>query len=240
MTGEDEVRILVVEDEPALAEDVKAALEQAGFTVELCADGEAAWFMGDVEEYAAILLDLGLPKLDGLSVLKRWRQAGRNTPVVILTARGAWSERVEGIDAGADDYLPKPFQTEELLARLHAVLRRSAGKASSVLSAGRVVVDARRMRVTVDGRAVALTPLEYRALAYLLYHAGRVVPAAELVDHVYGGDAARGQNTLDVLLGRLRKKVGAEVIETRRGFGYVIEELPAPLQSDVAEGRDGP
>ncbi|MBX2854727.1 MAG: response regulator transcription factor [Rhodobacteraceae bacterium] len=233
------MRILVVEDEAALAEDVRTALEQAGFTVELCADGETAWFKGDVEEYAAIILDLGLPTLDGLSVLKRWRQAGRSTPVLILTARGGWSERVEGIDAGADDYLPKPFQTEELIARLHAILRRSAGKASSVLSAGRVVVDARRMRVTVDGKAVALTPLEYRALAYLLYHAGRVVPAVELVDHVYGGDDARGQNTLDVLLGRLRRKVGAGVIVTHRGFGYVVEEEAGLSPGEGVEGRDG-
>lgn len=229
------MRVLVVEDEAALAEDVQRALEQAGFAVEHCADGESAEFLGETEDYAAIVLDLGLPGRDGLSVLKRWREAGRDTPVLILTARSRWSERVEGIDAGADDYLPKPFQTEELIARLHAILRRAAGKASSLLSVGGVVVDARRMRVTVDGKAVSLTPLEYRALTYLLYHAGRVVPAQELADHVYGGDDARGQNTLDVLLGRLRKKVGADAITTRRGFGYLVEEADAaPNAADAA------
>ncbi|MEL6318810.1 MAG: response regulator transcription factor [Pseudomonadota bacterium] len=215
------MRVLVVEDEPRLAADVAAALQGAGFVAETAADGETAWFLGDTEDYAAVILDLGLPKLDGLTVLKRWRAAGRETPVLILTARASWTERVDGIDAGADDYLPKPFQIEELLARLHAVLRRAAGKSSSVLSAGPVTLDARQMRVRVDGAPIALSPLEYRALACLLYNAGRVVGAQELAEHVYGEDG-RDQNTLDVLLGRLRKKLGVKLIETRRGFGYIV------------------
>ncbi len=189
---------------------------------EISSDGEDAWFRGSTEDYAAVVLDLGLPKIDGISVLQRWREAHITTPVLVLTARSSWQERVTGIDAGADDYLVKPFQMEELIARLHAIVRRTAGKSTSTITIGPVSLDARQMRVTVDGTRIHLTPLEYRALAYLLYNAGRVVPPHELNDHVYGIGSERGNNTLEVLVGRLRRKLGAGLIETRRGFGYVV------------------
>ncbi|MDH3668002.1 MAG: response regulator transcription factor [Paracoccaceae bacterium] len=216
------MRILIVEDEPRLAEDIARSLGDAGFVTEHAADGEEAWFKCDTEDYAAVILDLGLPRLDGMTVLKRLRQAGVETPVLILTARASWSERVDGIDAGADDYLPKPFQMEELLARLHAILRRSAGKASSQLTIGPVALDARQMRISVEGSSVALTPLEYRALAFLMYNADRIVSAHELGEHVYGVDGLREANTLEVLIGRLRRKLRVPLIETRRGYGYIV------------------
>ena len=217
------MRILLAEDEPAIAANIAAAFERAGYATEIVADGEAAWFRGDTEEFDLIVLDLGLPRIDGLTVLKRWRAAGRQTPVLILTARGAWPERVEGIDAGGDDYLPKPFQIEELLARVRALIRRAAGHASPVLESGPISVDTRHMRVAVDGAEIQVSPLEYRLLAYLLHHKQRVVSASELIDHLYGNDDARGANALEALVTRLRKKLGAEAIQTRRGFGYFIE-----------------
>ena len=218
------MRILVVEDEPRLAQDVVKVLSAAGFVAEVADNGEDAWFLGDTEDYAGIILDLGLPKLDGLSVLKRWREGGMETPVLILTSRASWNERVTGIDAGADDYLPKPFQMEELIARLHAIIRRSAGKSTSAITLGPLTVDARQMKVMVDGVPVSLTPLEYRALTHLIYNAGTVIAPHELVEHVYGAGTDREANTLEVLIGRLRKKLGASLIETRRGFGYIIPE----------------
>ncbi len=169
-----------------------------------------------------MVLDLGLPKIDGLAVLKRWRSAGRNTPVLVLTARGSWSERVEGIDAGADDYLPKPFRMEELVARVRAVIRRSAGHAGSMIEAGPLTLDLRQMRLTKDGVPVALSPLEYRVVAYLMHHKGRVVPGPELLEHLYGDDDAHEVNALEAIVARLRKKLGPDAIETRRGFGYLI------------------
>lgn len=217
------MRILVVEDEDKVAQDIARALSAAGYIPERVADGETAWFQGDTEDYSAIILDLGLPKLDGLSVLKRWRSGGVTTPVVILTARGSWGERVEGIDAGADDYVPKPFQIEELLARLRAVLRRSAGHATSLITIGSVTFDARQMRLNIDGTPANLSPLEYRAVAYLIHNRGRVVPQHELAEHIYGLDCDRENNTLEVLIGRLRRKIGVSLIETRRGYGYIIE-----------------
>lgn len=219
------MRILLVEDDPRIVADARKALAAAGYLVETAADGETAWFLGDTEDYDAIVLDLGLPKMDGLAVLKRWRENGRTTPVLILTARGTWSERVEGIDAGADDYLPKPFQIEELLARLRAVIRRSAGRASSVLRIGDLTLDERQMRVSLRGVPVALSPLEYRLLAYLAHKRGSVVSQTELLEHVYGQDRAFDSNALEVLIGRLRRKIGADAIETRRGFGYL---MPVP------------
>jgi DNA-binding response OmpR family regulator len=216
------MRILVVEDEPRIAADVRAALEAAGYLVEIARDGEEAWFRGDTEDYDLVVLDLGLPQIDGLAVLKRWRAAGRAMPVLVLTARGSWSERVEGIDAGADDYLPKPFRMEELVARVRAVIRRSAGHAGSVIEAGSLTLDLRQMRLTKDGVPVALSPLEYRLVAYLMHHKERVVPGPELLEHLYGDDDAHEVNALEAIVARLRKKLGPGAIETRRGFGYLI------------------
>ncbi|MBZ0141320.1 MAG: response regulator transcription factor [Pseudorhodoplanes sp.] len=221
------MRVLVVEDDRRIAADIGRALQAAGYVVEVVGDGEEAWFRGDTEDYGAIVLDLGLPGMDGLSVLKRWRANARRTPVLILTARGSWSERVEGIDAGADDYLPKPFRMEELLARLRSVVRRSAGHASSVLEAGALALDERQMKVTLRGVPVALSPLEYRLVAYLLRHRGRVVSQHELIENVYGQDEAHDSNAVEVLVGRLRKKIGPDLIETRRGFGYLVPEAVA-------------
>jgi two-component system OmpR family response regulator len=221
------MRVLLVEDDRRIAADVARALEATGHVVETVGDGEEAWFRGDTEDYAAIILDLGLPNMDGISVLKRWRANGRRTPVLVLTARGSWAERVEGIDAGADDYLPKPFRMEELLARLRSIVRRSAGHASSVIAAGDIVLDERQMRVSVRGVPIALSPLEYRLVAYLLRHRGRVVPQHELDENVYGHGEEHDSNALEVLVGRVRKKLGAGLIETRRGFGYIVPEQAA-------------
>jgi two-component system OmpR family response regulator len=216
------MRILLVEDDRRIRQDVSEALTGAGYVVDAEADGEEAWFRGSTEDYAAVVLDLGLPGLDGMSLLKRWRAEGRDFPVLILTARGAWRERVEGIDAGADDYLPKPFAMEELLARLRAVLRRRGGHAASEIRVGPLVLDPRQMRVTRDGRALSLSPQEYRLVAYLMHHPGRVVSQQELAEHLQSEHYERESNAVEVLVGRVRRKVGADVIETRRGFGYVL------------------
>ncbi|MEJ1157203.1 response regulator transcription factor [Prosthecomicrobium sp. N25] len=216
------MRVLVVEDEDRIRRDLAVQLKNAGYVVEEAADGETAWFRGDTEDFDAIVLDLGLPKLDGLQVLKRWRESGRDVPILILTARGSWTDRVEGIDAGADDYLVKPFRMEEVVARVRALIRRSAGRASPVLSARGITLDTRRARASVDGQAVPLSPLEFRLLSYLLHHRGRVVSRAELVEHIYHEDVEPDSNALEVLVGRVRRKVGSDVIETRRGHGYLV------------------
>jgi two-component system OmpR family response regulator len=221
------MRVLLVEDDTRIASDVTGALEAAGYVVETVSDGEEAWFRGDTEDYGAVILDLGLPKMDGLSVLKRWRANGRHMPVLILTARGSWAERVDGIDTGADDYLPKPFRMEELLSRLRAIVRRSSGQASSVLTVGDVTLDERQMKVSVRSVPVALSPLEYRVVAYLLMRRGRVVPQAELDENVYGHGEDHGSNALEVLIGRVRRKLGVDLIETRRGFGYIVPDEPS-------------
>ena len=218
------MRILLAEDDRRIAADLAKALRANGYVVEVVGDGEEAWFRGDTEDYTAIVLDLGLPKMDGLSVLKRWRAEGRQTPVLILTARGSWAERVDGIDAGADDYLPKPFQIEELLSRLRAIIRRASGQAASVASIGDVTLDERQMKVSVRGVPVALSPLEYRVVAYLMMRRGRVVSPSELDENVYGHGEEHGSNALEVLVGRVRRKLATELIETRRGFGYIVPD----------------
>lgn len=221
------MRVLLVEDDRRIASDVSRALAASGYVVETVSDGEEAWFRGDTEDYGAVILDLGLPKMDGLSVLKRWRANGRHMPVLILTARGSWAERVDGIDAGADDYLPKPFRMEELASRLRAIVRRSSGQASSVVSIGDVTLDERQMKVSVRGVPIALSPLEYRVVAYLMMRRGRVVAQAELDENVYGPGEDHGSNALEVLMGRVRRKLGVNLIETRRGFGYIVPDEPS-------------
>jgi DNA-binding response OmpR family regulator len=222
------MRILVVEDDPQTVAVLTRALTAAGYLVEHTGSGEEAWFRGDTEPYAAVVLDLGLKGMDGLAVLKRWRAAGRELPVLILTARGDWSERVEGIDAGADDYLPKPFRVEELLARLRALLRRASGQGAPVLRIGAVALDPRQMRVTLDGIPVHLSPQEYRLLSVLLHRKGDVVSQGELAEQIYGEGIERDTNAVEVLIGRLRRKLGPDLIQTRRGFGYLVAGPMSP------------
>jgi len=221
------MRILVVEDEPRIAADLRKGLERANYAVDVARDGEDAWFRGETEDYDAIVLDLGLPRLDGLSVLKRLRQAGIATPILILTARDGWREKVEGIDAGADDYLTKPFRMEELVARLRAITRRAAGQASSVIKAGPLELDTRSRTATVDGAELALSAMEYRLLSYLLLHRGRTMSQGELLEHIHSGATDRDINAVEALVARLRKKLGFSLIETRRGHGYCIPNEPA-------------
>lgn len=218
------MRILVVEDEARLRDQLQAALEEAGYVVDTVADGEQAHFVGSTEACDAVVLDLGLPQLDGLSVLRRWRAEGVATPVLILTARDAWHEKVEGMDAGADDYLTKPFRMEELLARLRALLRRASGAASAVLEIGSVSLDTRTARVSLDGSPVKLTGHEYRVLSYLMHHAGAVVSRTELIEHIYAQDYDRDSNTVEVFIRRLRTKLGDAFIVTERGLGYRVGE----------------
>ena len=230
------MRLLIVEDDRDLNRQVAAALEGAGYAVDRAFDGEEGWFLGDTEPYDAIVLDIGLPKRDGVSVLEAWRKDGRAMPVLILTARDRWSDKVQGFDAGADDYVAKPFHMEEVLARLRALLRRAAGHASSELAAGPVRLDARAGRVSVNGAAVKLTSHEYRLLSYLMHHCGRIVSRGEIVDHLYDQDFDRDSNTIEVFVGRLRRKLGVDVIQTARGLGYIVE---ADAESGGAAGKRG-
>ncbi|HEY2091656.1 MAG TPA: response regulator transcription factor [Thermoanaerobaculia bacterium] len=216
------MRVLVVEDEPALLRHISDSLTNAGYAVDESADGARADFLARTETYDAILLDLGLPKIDGLTILREWRSSGLAVPVLVLTARGSWSEKVQGIDTGADDYVAKPFRMEEVLARLRAVLRRAGGQASPELHAGAVALDPRSARVTLNGGLVRLTSHEYRVLSYLMHHHGRVVSPTELSEHIYSAGADRDSNTVEVFVARLRRKLGAESIETVRGLGYRI------------------
>jgi len=218
------MHILFVEDDPRIAKDVAETLENAGYIVDHEEDGEEAWFKGDITDYGAVILDIGLPGMDGISILKKWRQNGRTFPVLMLTARGSWSDRVEGIDLGADDYLTKPFEMDELLARLRAVIRRSGGHASLTISIGDVTLDPKQMRVTVRGVAKTLTPQEYRLLHYLMLHCDRVVSQQELAENLQGEYEQRESNAVEVLVGRLRRKLGTDLIETRRGFGYIMAD----------------
>ncbi|MGH8178351.1 MAG: response regulator transcription factor [Steroidobacter sp.] len=216
------MRALIVEDERDVALDLAAVLRAAGFVVDLARDGDEAWFKGDVEEYDIVVLDLGLPRLDGLSVLKRWRAAERVFPVLILSARDDWTEKVDGIEAGADDYLGKPFQNGELIARVRALVRRAAGRASSMIEIGSLALDTNRMSATLEGRPIRLSPLEFRFLDYLAHQSGRAVSAGELAEHLYGAAEPGDANAIEALVVRLRRKLGPKLIETRRGFGYVL------------------
>ncbi len=217
------MRILLVEDDSDLQRLLKRALADQGYVVDCAGDGEEGHFLGDTEPYDAVILDLGLPKMDGVRVLEKWRKDGRTMPVLILTARDRWSDKVAGFDAGADDYLAKPFYTEELLARVRALLRRAAGLATSEIEIGGLRIDTRSSRVTIDGNPVKLTSLEYRLLAYLAHHRGRVVSRTELVEHLYDQDFDRDSNTIEVFVGRLRKKLDTQLIQTVRGLGYCLE-----------------
>lgn len=216
------MRILVVEDEPTLVAQIASSLSDSGYVVDTATNGEDGFFYGDnpAEPYDAVVLDLGLPKMDGITVLKKWRAAGRTMPVMILTARDNWHEKVAGIDAGADDYLTKPFHMEELLARVRALIRRAGGHASSELSCGTVVLDTRNGRVTVDGQAVTLTSHEFRVLSFLMHHRGELVSRSDLIEHIYAQDFDRDSNTVEVFIARLRKKLPPGLIETVRGLGY--------------------
>jgi two-component system OmpR family response regulator len=216
------VRLLVVEDDRDLNRQIVQALDQAGYAVDRAFDGEEGHFLGDTEPYDAVVLDIGLPKKDGITILEEWRRAGRLMPVLILTARDRWSDKVQGFDAGADDYVAKPFHMEEVLARLRALLRRAAGHATNELTCGPVRLDTKAGRVVVDGAPVKLTSHEYRLLAYLMHHSGRVISRTEIVEHLYDQDFDRDSNTIEVFVGRLRKKLGVDVIQTVRGLGYLI------------------
>lgn len=217
------MRILVVEDEPDLLRQLREALEDAGYVVDEARDGEEGQFLGETESYDAIVLDLGLPVIDGVSVLERWRRAGVKTPVLILTARDRWSDKVAGLDAGADDYLTKPCRMEELLARVRALIRRAAGHPSPELTCGPVTLNTRSGRVTVDGVAIKLTAQEYRLLSYLMHHPDKVVSRTELTEHIYDQDFDRDSNTIEVFVNRIRKKLPVDIIKTVRGLGYRIE-----------------
>lgn len=220
---EGQLRILVVEDNEDLNRQLCQSLEDAGYVVDRAFDGEGGHFLGDTEPYDAVVLDIGLPKMDGISVLERWRRDSRNFPVLILTARDRWNDKVTGIDAGADDYVAKPFHTEEILARLRALIRRAAGLASSEIEIGDVRLDAKQSRVTLAGNPVKLTSHEYRLLSYLMHHQGEVVSRTELIEHLYDQDFDKDSNTIEVFVGRLRKKLTADMIETVRGLGYRIQ-----------------
>ena len=221
------MRVLIVEDEPNLGNQLKNTLESAGYAIGLATDGEEGHYLGSSENYDAVVLDLGLPEVDGLTVLDRWRKEGKTMPVLVLTARDSWSDKVAGLDAGADDYVAKPFQTEELIARLRALIRRASGNASSELTAGEVRLDTRSGKVTKAGEAVKLTAQEYKLLSYLLHHKGKVVSRTELIEHIYDQDFDRDSNTIEVFVTRIRKKLGQDVITTIRGLGYSLEDADA-------------
>ena len=218
------MRVLIVEDEPTLGRQLKATLEDSGYAVDLSVDGEDGHFLGSTEDYDAVVLDLGLPEIDGLTVLGKWRKEGRVFPVLVLTARDSWSDKVAGLDAGADDYLAKPFQSEELIARLRALIRRASGNTTAELTAGDVRLDTRSGRVTLLGQPVKLTAQEYKLRAYLMHHKGKVVSRTELIEHIYDQDFDRDSNTIEVFVTRIRKKLGAEIITTIRGLGYSLDD----------------
>ncbi len=226
------MRLLVVEDEPNLNRQLAVALEEAGYAVDTAFDGEEGHFLGETEPYDAVILDLGLPKMDGLSVLESWRREGHNMPVLILTARDRWNDKVAGIDAGADDYVAKPFHIEEVLARVRALVRRAKGLASSEIACGRIRLDTRSARVTFDGAPVKLTSHEFRLLSYLMHNQGRVISRSELVEHLYDQHFDRDSNTIEVFVGRLRKKLPSGQIQTVRGLGYMLTSPETDRRGD--------
>jgi len=219
------MRLLLVEDEPDLSRQIQKALVESGYAVDSAADGEEGHFLGDTEPYDAVILDLGLPVMDGVSVLEKWRAAGHTYPVLILTARDTWTEKVGGLDAGADDYLTKPFKMEEMLARVRALIRRSSGVATSDIACGPVTLNTKNSRVTVDGQAVRMTALEYKLLSYLMHHQGEIISRTVLTEHIYDQDFDRDSNTIEVFINRIRKKLGVDVIQTKRGLGYRMADL---------------
>ena len=228
------MRLLVVEDDKDLAQQLRGALADAGYAVDLVHAGGEGHFLGDTEPYDLVLLDLGLPAMDGRTILQRWRQDGRNMPVLTLTARDRWSDKVSGIDAGADDYLAKPFHMEEMLARVRALLRRAAGHASNEIHVGPLRLDIAAARVSLDRQAVSLTALEFRLLSYLMHHAGKVISRTELVEHLYEQDFDKDSNTVEVFIGRLRRKIRADLIETVRGLGYRLT-VPDDVSDDPGD-----
>ena len=219
------MRILVVEDEPLIRKSICHSLDESGFVTQEAADGETAWMLGGTEDYSAIILDIGLPRMDGLSVLQNWRNENVSTPVLLLTAKSSWTEKVSGIDAGADDYLVKPFQMEELLARIRALIRRSTGQLNPLITHGKITIDTRQNRIFEDGSLIKLSPLEYRLLNFLLHNPEQVISQEELISHIYYDGQEPGSNAIEVLIGRIRKKFLNPIIETRRGFGYALAPM---------------
>lgn len=218
------MRVLIVEDDENIAGQIKSSLEGAGYTIDMAHDGEEGLFLGETEPYDAIILDLGLPVMEGTTVLKKWRRAEITTPVLILTARDSWTDKVEGLDAGADDYLVKPFNMPELLARLRALIRRSVGQVTSTLSCGPVDLDTRSSQVYFNGIPVKLTAQEFRLLAYMMHHRDKVISRTELTEHIYDQDFDRDSNTIEVFVTRIRKKIHKDLIETVRGLGYRLAD----------------
>ncbi|MEE9314640.1 MAG: response regulator transcription factor [Rhizobiaceae bacterium] len=216
------MRVLVVEDDPDLNRQLVDTLIEAGYVVDKALDGVEGHFLGETEPYDAVILDIGLPGMDGITILENWRKEGRNMPVLMLTARDRWSDKVSGIDAGADDYVAKPFHTEEVLARLRALIRRAAGHASAEIEVGPVLLDTKQSRVMMDGVPVKLTSHEFRLISYLIHHQGEIVSRTELIEHLYDQDFDKDSNTIEVFVGRLRKKLHPDVIETVRGLGYRV------------------
>lgn len=224
------MRLLIVEDDKDLNRQLETAFTDAGYVVDKAFDGEEGHFLGDTEPYDAVVLDIGLPEMDGLTVLENWRREGRKMPVLLLTARDRWSDKVSGIDAGADDYVAKPFHIEEVLARVRALIRRAAGHAASQISCGPIVLDTRLSKVSVDGNPVKLTSHEFRLLSYLMHHQDEVLSRTELTEHLYDQDFDRDSNTIEVFVGRLRKKLGIDCIETVRGLGYRLQTPAAQAE----------
>ncbi|ENN93376.1 response regulator transcription factor [Bartonella bovis] len=219
------MRILIVEDDRDLNYQLAEALKNAGYVFDCVFDGEEAYFLGSTEPYDAVILDIGLPSMDGICVVEKWRQEGYSMPVLMLTARDRWSDKVFGIDAGADDYVVKPFHIEEVIARLRALIRRAAGHATNSLSCGSVLLDTKTSRVFVDGQLIKLTSHEFRLLSYLMHHCDQIVSRTELIEHLYDQDFDKDSNTIEVFVGRLRKKLRVNLIETIRGMGYRVKTL---------------